>query len=135
MDLRLSGKTYAAIGAELGVTPERAGQYVRQGLEATKQDIAEHADALRAIEAERLHELFDVLRPMAQGGDLRAIDRYLKASESYRKLTGLDLRPPDDVGQGGMTIEVRFPWDHTPGGDVVDSTAEEIPKLGAGGDT
>ena len=89
--MRIQGLTFAAIGAQLGVTWQAAQQAVNRSLDATKAAIAERADELRAIEAERLDTITEILWPRVLDGDLKAIDRVLRARESFRRLTGLDL--------------------------------------------
>src|SRR5207237_44999 len=52
--MRAAGATYGAIGSELGVSPQAAHAAVRRALDRTVAVIAEKADRLRALEAERL---------------------------------------------------------------------------------
>lgn len=128
LELRLEGLTFSAIGAHLGVTWQAAQQAVQRSLNATKSVIAERADELRAIEAERLEKITEVLWPRVLEGELRAIDRVLRARESFRRLTGLDLAPEAaDSSEGGMfvltsgrpsqapanarIVDARLPWE------------------------
>ena len=97
--------TFAAIGAHLGVTWQAAQQAVNRSLDATKAAIAERADELRAVEAERLERITEILWPRVLEGDLRAIDRVLRARESFRRLTGLDLTPETtDAGSAATYV-------------------------------
>lgn len=91
VELRIEGLTFAAIGAHLGVTWQAAQQAVNRALDETRSAIAERADELRAIEAERLETITQILWPRVLDGDLKAIDRVLRARESFRRLVGLDL--------------------------------------------
>lgn len=103
LELRIQGLTFAAIGANLGVTWQAAQQAVKRSLNATKAAIAENADELRAIEAERLEKITEILWPRVLEGDLRAIDRVLRARESFRRLTGLDVTPDPAEWQDPVT--------------------------------
>lgn len=122
----MQGLTFSAIGAEMGVSWQAAQQAVQRSLEATKAVIAERATELRAIEAERLEKITEVLWPRVLEGDLRAIDRVLRTRESFRRLTGIDLaQEPTGAGggdtyvlsngdvnlvpQGGRMIDARLP--------------------------
>lgn len=126
LELRMQGLTFAAIGAELGVSWQAAQQAVQRSLEVTKAAIAERAEELRAIEVERLEKITEVLWPRVLEGDLRAIDRVLRTRESFRRLTGIDLAQETAgaatgdtfvltngdinlVPQGGRTIDARLP--------------------------
>jgi hypothetical protein len=131
LELRIGGLTFAAIGAEMGVSWQAAQQAVKRSLEITKADIAEKAAELRAIEAERLDKVTEVLWPRVLQGDLRAIDRLLRTRESYRRLTGLDIdkaAPAMSVGTfvlgagttaeqisqippGATVVDARPPWE------------------------
>ena len=101
----MQGLTFAAIGAEMGVTWQAAQQAVRRSLEITKADISERPQELRALKAERLEKITEVLWPQVLEGDLRAIDRVLRTRESYRRLTGLDLeRETSQVSMGTFVL-------------------------------
>ncbi len=129
----MKGMTFAAIGVELGVTYQAAQQAVRRSLEITRGDISEKADELRTIEAARLERLTEILHPLVEQGDLRAIDRYLRTRESYRRLLALDLEPEKSNDAVEITlIDIRPPWSR---GGVIDGTAVDVPQLpdGSGG--
>lgn len=130
VEMRKQGMTYAAIGAELGVSWQAAQQAVQRSLDQTKADISENADELRAIEAERLDKITETLWPRVLEGDLRAIDRVLRTRESFRRLTGLDMTP--DAGAQGpqiVLLETRAPWEREP---AIDGEAIEVPQIEAG---
>lgn len=129
----MQGLTFAAIGAELGVTWQAAQQAVQRSLEVTKAAIAERAEELRAIEMERLEKITEVLWPRVLEGDLRAIDRVLRTRESFRRLTGLDLsQEADSSGAGDTYVLVNGDVSLAPaGGRVIDA---RLPHLrGEGG--
>lgn len=126
----MSGMTFAAIGAELGVTYQAVQQAVTRSLEITKADISEKADELRAMEAEKLDALSAVLWPKVLAGDLRATDRWLRAREAYRRLNGLDLRPEmDQQVPQVVVIDTRPPWSRD---EPIDGEAVEVPQIEAG---
>jgi len=130
LEMRMRGLTFAAIGAELGVTYQAAQQAVRRSLEVTKAEIAEKAQELRAIEAERLDKITETLWPRVLEGDLRAIDRVLRARESYRRLTGLDVSPGDEVqGTRVVVVDARLPWSRE---QSIDGETIEPTQIGPG---
>lgn len=125
LEMRATGMTYTAIGSALGVSDVAAGNLVRNALKDLAQETADSAGALRALEAERLDAVSAALYPRAVAGDLRAVDRYVRVRESYRKLLGLDAER--EVGaEVNFNIVTSLPWDR-PGGEVVDGVAEEAP--------
>jgi hypothetical protein len=71
-----------------------------------------------------------VLWPRVLEGDLRAIDRFLRTRESFRRLTGLDMTP--DAGPQGpqiVVVDTRHPWARD---DAIDGEAIEVPQIEAG---
>lgn len=122
--MRARGMTFAAIGAALGVSDVAAGKLVRGALDDLAREITGHADAMRAQESERLDAVSHELYRRALEGDLGAADRYLRYRESYRRLWGLDLKPPDAGTEVNFNIVTSLPWER-PGGEIVDGVAEE----------
>lgn len=108
LQLRTEGKTYRAIGAELGVSEAQAYEDVKRSLKELNEQQAELADEIRRLELERLDALYsaaqDVLvafHPIISNGKrfddlvddgpkLAAIDRMLKVMDRRAKLLGLD---------------------------------------------
>lgn len=138
LEMRQRGMRFTEIGPALGISSQAAGQLVRTALNEIAKEITEHADAMRAQESERLDAVSRELYQRALKGDLGAADRYLKYRESYRRLWGLDLRPPDAGTEVNFNIVTAPPWER-PGGEVIDGVAEERPALtspaeGAAGD-
>ncbi len=88
LDLRRAGCTYDVIARRLGYS-NRSGAWhaVRAGLTATLQ---EPADALRAMELERLDRLQVAIWDKATSGNLRAVDRVLTIMKRRSALLGLD---------------------------------------------
>ena len=87
---RIAGHTYAQIGAEFGVTAARAYAVVSEHLDACRKEATERAEELRQIELERLDKLLAVVGPMAEAGDLAAVDRLLRIQERRSAYLGLD---------------------------------------------
>ena len=88
LQLRQAGSTYDVIARRLGYS-NRSGAWhaVRAGLTATLQ---EPADALRAMELERLDRLQVAIWDKATSGNLRAVDRVLTIMKRRSALLGLD---------------------------------------------
>lgn len=89
--LRIEGASSVEIAAALGVSRVTAWRLVSAALADLKAEIDESSETLRAIEAGRLNAITEILWPRVLDGDLKAIDRVLRARESFRRLTGLDL--------------------------------------------
>ncbi|HLC05551.1 MAG TPA: hypothetical protein VJK02_21135 [Anaerolineales bacterium] len=98
LELRKSGRSYAAIADELGYnSPQASWKAVSDLLAAT---IQEPAKELRTLEVERLDALFDVAYPMAlallkqpapdEKIRMQAMDRCLRIMERRARLLGLD---------------------------------------------
>lgn len=102
LEYRRGGSSYSAIGAKLEISAQRAQQLVAAALEATAAEIRTDGDALRALELERLDVAIRAIAEKVKGGDLRAIDRWLRISERRAKLLGLDaptkVAPTDPTG-------------------------------------
>ena len=90
LELRKAGKTFAEIGADLGITKEGARQAVYRALGDLAESNLEAAAALRALESERLDKLLAAVWPAATAGDLDAVDRALKIAARRARLCGLD---------------------------------------------
>lgn len=90
LQMRRSGFSYRKIGARLGITHVQARADVLKALEARKQDRDVEADLLVQLELERLDMLLEGLYRMAEVGNPLAVEKFLKVSESRRKLLGLD---------------------------------------------
>jgi hypothetical protein len=88
--MRTKGHTYPQIGAVCGVTPQAAQQAVVRYLEQTRSISREHAEDIRRLELDRLDRVLAVVGPMAEGGDLQAVDRLLRIQERRASLLGLD---------------------------------------------
>jgi hypothetical protein len=111
MELRIRGKAYAAIAAEVGVTEETAIDAVERVLQRTRRGTDAKADLARALEVQRIDRLVEAVweratdptRAVAMGETLnavevggydpsqdKAIERLTKLLERRSKLLGLD---------------------------------------------
>jgi hypothetical protein len=131
VDLRIAGYRYEDIGRELGVTKQAAHQAIARAMERTAKDIGEQADALRALEAERLDAAARALWPAVAEGDVRAQDTWLRNRARYAALLGLDLKPEINVNTGPeiVIINTTPPWEK-----VLDGETVEVPQIEAGGE-
>lgn len=111
IDLRIAGKTYREIAAELGISAGGAFAAVDRVLTRTRAEADEKADAARQIDLERVDRLIGALWERATDpamvtvdvpadneagvraydGQDKAADRLLKALERRAKLLGLDV--------------------------------------------
>lgn len=109
--LRISGRTYAEIAAELGMSQSGAHKTVTTALTALKEKCNEEAEQMRTLETERLTAVVadaDAILRRADASDsnrLRALELKVKTSESLRKLWGLDA-PTELNLQGGIALRV-----------------------------
>jgi len=101
--------TYEAIGAELGVDRSAAYKAVRRVL----RRLADEADAdgreWRALELERLEAALVSIAKEVKGGNLAAVDRWVRIIEAECRLLGLfeSTGPSTVVNVGAEWVEVR----------------------------
>lgn len=88
--MRRSGLTFDLIGQALGVSKQRAHKIITDELLRMAAQNAADAEALRALEVERLDRLLQGLWVRAQNGELDAVDRALKIAHRRAALLGLD---------------------------------------------
>lgn len=86
-ELRLTGLTYTGIGRQMGVTADRARQFVEA---AIAQRIQPKARELREIEVARLDRYLEKLDPEIEAGNPKAIAQALRVAERRARLLGLD---------------------------------------------
>ena len=108
LELRMEGKTFAAIAKEAGYnSPQAAHDAVKRALDAT---LREPADRLRALELERLDVLWQIQYLNAQAGDVQAMGACMKIMERRGKLLGLDAAVKAEVtGADGQPLAVAPP--------------------------
>jgi hypothetical protein len=119
LELRKRGKSYRVIaeaakqqfGDELprGWDERYAYKDVRRELDRLKEDTAEDALAVKQIELERLDMVVSALADQVKRGHLGAIDRWIRASESRRKLLGVDApQRQEHTGASGGAVTIRI---------------------------
>ena len=91
LELRKNGASYRQIGVALGVATDTAWKDVIRSLADLAKIEMGMAAELRALETERLDMALLSLAKGVRDGNLGAIDRWIRLSESRRKLLGLDM--------------------------------------------
>lgn len=133
LELRLQGWQYAAIGADLGVSMQRAWTMVQ---EAMADSVREPADKLRELEVARLDSLTAKLMPRALGetddppiDQDRAVLRIVQISDRRAKLLGLDAPVEIVVTETPEERAARIAerWRTFKAGDAIDTTTRELP--------
>jgi hypothetical protein len=91
LDLRLAGHTFDAIAQQLGYT-SRSGAYraVGRAFRRIRAGADQSAETLRALEDARYDRMLRAIDDKVQQGDLAAVDRALRISQTRRELWGLD---------------------------------------------
>jgi hypothetical protein len=107
LELRKQGKSFGQIGAEMGVSEQRAHALVTQELQRLNQHRSEEAAAVCRLEVERLDEMFAGLWAQARQGDGPAIDRALAIMARRAKLLGLEAAEKHQVS-GQVTTVRRY---------------------------
>lgn len=123
IELRTQGYTFRAIGERLGMRPG----HVHTGMmRLLKEATVEHAEALRAIEGERLDALQAALWPDAMAGDVRAALACVRIIEARARLFGLDApaRAPVDAAGKAVPPQVTIVYEAFPGGPLLPSPPE-----------
>jgi hypothetical protein len=126
LELRKAGLTFRQIGAEMGVTEQRAHQIVTQELARLNARRAEDAEAVTRLEVERLDALLATVWPKALEGDLPAFDRVLAVLARRAKLLGIDAeRPANGVTMQNINVGVEM-TDH----ERADAIAALLSRVG-----
>lgn len=103
IELRLSGKTYEAIGKMPGIEMTASAVWkVVQAHYAARE--APTVDALRAIEADRLDRLTEAHWGNAINGEIDHSQMVLKLRELYARLYGLPAPTRTDVTTNGESL-------------------------------
>lgn len=134
VEMRIAGKSSVEIGEALGVTRKTAWALIRDAMEQRREEIAEGAETLRAIETERCEGYIASLREAALAGDTAAHRALLRWHERLAKLQGLDVQRDAPEGPQVFLVETRPPWLR---GEVIEGEsvdASDLPALGDGGD-
>lgn len=90
LQLRGRALSYRDIGDELGVSHETARQDVKRALSELVEQRFDEAEQFRALEMHRLEMAMRAIEDKVRDGELKAVDRWVKLSESLRDLLGLD---------------------------------------------
>jgi hypothetical protein len=136
LELRMLGYKYWEIGRAMGISPEMAGNYVKDGLLNAERETPEKLHEFRAIELDRLElmhryaqEYLDKEHRAGRMGfhqNVLLCDTLRRLSESRRKLLGLDA-PVTITGDNNNPIKVVIVAGEEP--DIVESTAQVIPTI------
>lgn len=97
-ELRCLGASYRQIGQQLQISHTQARKDVMAGLEAAHQHLGQLGERLLALEYQRLEVPMVALATRIKNGDLNAIDRWIRLSESRRRLLGLDAPEKSLIG-------------------------------------
>lgn len=98
LQLRRAGMGYEKIAATQGVGVSTAHRRVRRAMDRLRAVVDERAGQVRELELDRLDAMLEVVLVKALAGDLGAVDRAIKISESRRKLAGVDAPASTVVG-------------------------------------
>jgi hypothetical protein len=90
LQLRVEGRTYAAIGKELGCSEQRAHRNITKELARLNARRAEAAGEVTRLELERLDALWAGLWAKAKGGDDQGVAAALAVMARRAGLLGLD---------------------------------------------
>lgn len=119
--LMVVGKTERQIAAEMGVSPAGAHAMCHAIIDIYTERRGELADKYRSMELQRLEHATAALAPKVKKGNLLAIDRWVRLSESRRKLLGVDAPTKQAISGpdgGPVRVEFVFPEDgEQPSGD------------------
>lgn len=108
LELRRSGLNFEQIAERVGVSPATCYRDVHEYVEALGRHCTEGAQQVLALELQRLDELSHALYHQAKGGDVQAIDRYLKTMERRAKYLGLDAPEVHDL-RGSVGVRAERP--------------------------
>jgi hypothetical protein len=127
LELRKAGLTFRQIGADLGVTEQRAHQVVTRELARLNAKRAEDGDTVTRLEVERLDALLATVWPKALAGDLPSFDRVLAVLARRAKLLGIDAeKPTTGVTMQNITVEMTDR-------ERADAIAALLSRVGDGG--
>lgn len=108
LDLRITGKSYREIAAELGCSVSKAYDDVSAALAKLEAESAEKAAEVRRIELDRIDVMLKGIWPEAEAGDARKIETALKLMERRAKLLGIDAPTKQEVsGPDGGAIPIE----------------------------
>lgn len=120
LELRLAGGTYDQIAEAMGISRTGAYKAVARALDRLNQQSLEDAERLRRLELERLERATLAIAQRVKEGHLRSIDRWIRLSESRRKLLGLDAST-----QANVTLDSEVKINLTWSDDGIDNPAKD----------
>ena len=107
LELRKQGMNYTQISKKLGCARSTACRYVLSELENLADKCREEAEHVRALELQRLDDLYTKAWDLVDaGGSETAIDRCLRIMERRSKLLGLDAAEKVEHS-GDLVINLR----------------------------
>lgn len=110
LQLHVEGHTFAAIGAKLGVSKQRAHQLVQEQIEEAAKDRSALATKALDTDLERIDFVLRSLAPKVERGDDKAASAYLRALDRRARLLGLDSPDRSELsGPNGSPIAVVAP--------------------------
>jgi hypothetical protein len=124
ISLRKAGATYEQIGKATGVSTMQAHRDTRRALAAVVANRERDVDALVTLELERLDDVVRSMLPRAREGNSKAAAVLVRASESRRRLLGLDadarLRVELSGRSGGPIVvsDTSRPYEHLSDGEI-----------------
>lgn len=90
LELRKRGASFRVIGDQLGVSGKTAHQDYKAAMAELAELEHDTAEEYRTMELARLDMALIALAPKLRNGNVEAINAWIRASESRRKLLGLD---------------------------------------------
>ncbi len=111
VDLRRAGFTYEQIADKVGISRGYACKLVTSALKRIREETNEITEDVKALELQRLDELFRTAYQAVLDGEVRAIDQAIKVMDRRARLLGLDAATRQEIS-GTLTsshewIELR----------------------------
>src|SRR5690242_8344491 len=107
LELRRRGKSFAAIGKDLGVSRQAAHKAVTKALRDLCEEGDEKAAELRELESQRLDEMWAALQRGIEAGDPTSIDKGIKIVARRAALYGLDAPSKTELtGKDGGAVQI-----------------------------
>lgn len=129
LELRKGGGSFRQIGAKIGMSHTQARKDFLLAIDSTKRLLGKKAEALRALEYERLEMPVLGLVERVRAGDDAAITTWIRLSESRRRLLGLDAPTRlEHAGQHGGPIRIRRETDFK---RLTDAELDDLERIAA----
>lgn len=101
---RKEGKSVRQIAAELSVPRATVGDDLKKVMDELATETRADAEASRALELERLDDMYMALTKKIAQGDYQAIDRAIRISQRRAALLGLDQTSPQSINLNLSTL-------------------------------